>query len=246
MAPWFEDEAFWEMLYPLLFNEGMLKRSEDEAAKILNLVSIKGKSVLDLCCGPGRMSLALAGRGYQVTGVDRTPFYLDRARRHAEERGLCIEWIEEDMRTFRRPGAFDLILNLLTSFGYFENEGEDQVVLENMFHNLTDGGYCLIDVMGKEILARIFQATTSETLPDGSLLVIRHKISDEWTRLQVEWIHIREGTSKIYQFHHSIYSGRELKDRLLQAGFHHVRLMGDLDGGEYGYGASRLFALAQK
>ncbi|MFB3785058.1 MAG: class I SAM-dependent methyltransferase [bacterium] len=246
MIQWFEDESFWEMLYPMLFNDGILKKSEADAAKIIDLVSPRGKAVLDLCCGPGRMALAFAARGYHVTGVDRTRFYLEQAKRHAEERGVRIEWIEDDMRRFKRPDAFDLVLNMLTSFGYFEDREEDRVVLENIFHSLKAGGYCLIDIMGKEVLARIFQATTSEALPDGSILVMRHKIIDEWTRVETEWIHVRDGSSKIYKFHHALYSGRELKDRLQQVGFRKVRLLGDLDGQEYGYGSARLYALAQK
>ena len=60
------------------------------------------------------------------------------------------------------------------------------------------------------------------------------------------WIVLRGETSTSFRFHHTIYSGQELKERLEGAGFHDVRLYGDLDGGEYGIDATRLVAVARK
>jgi len=61
-----------------------------------------------------------------------------------------------------------------------------------------------------------------------------------------EWILIKDGTAKSFRFHHTIYSGQELKDRLSQVGFQKIRLFGDLDGTEYGPDARRLIAVANK
>ena len=53
-----------------------------------------GKSALDLCCGPGRCSIALAQRGFTVTGVDRTRYLLDKARKRAVAHALVIpNWV---------------------------------------------------------------------------------------------------------------------------------------------------------
>ena len=69
---------------------------------------------------------------------------------------------------------------------------------------------------------------------------------DDWSRIRNEWIFIKEGRAKTFKFHHTIYSGQELKDRLYQVGFKRVKLFGDLDGGEYGANAKRLVAAAWK
>ena len=49
-----------------------------------------------------------------------------------------------------------------------------------------------------------------------------------------------------FRFHHTLYSGQELQDRLEQTGFGEVRLFGNLDGEEYGPEARRLIAVARK
>jgi SAM-dependent methyltransferase len=246
MNEWFEDESFWIETYPTLFTDERFEAAEEEIEKILSLTDFQGRSVLDLCCGPGRHSLVLARRGFTVTGVDRTSFLLEKARERAKASKLEVEWLLEDMRTYVRPGAYDLVLSMFTSFGFFDKKEEDITVLHNIYQSLKVGGVCLIDVVGKERLARRFQPTTSQVTPDGTIFVQRCEIFDEWTRIRNEWILIRDGTAKSFRFHHTIYSGQELKDRLSQVGFQKIRLFGDLDGTEYGPDARRLIAVADK
>jgi SAM-dependent methyltransferase len=243
---WFDDEYFWKDLYSFMFPPQRFKDATDVVKKMLALARPRGRAALDLCCGPGRCSIALAKRRFSVTGVDRTKFLLDKARARARRAGLRIEWVRQDMRDFVRPEAFDLALSMFTSFGYFDDKDEDAVVLHNIFQGLRLGGVLVMELAGKESLARIFQPTTSQTLPDGTQLVQRHQIFDDWTRVRNEWTLVRKGRAKSFRFHHTIYSGQELRDRLEAAGFREVRLYGDLDGGEYGIDASRLVVVARK
>jgi SAM-dependent methyltransferase len=243
---WFDDDSFWEELYPFLFPEQRFTSTPDQIEKVLVLTKPVGNTALDLCCGPGRCSIALAQAGFRVTGVDRTKFLLDKARAKARTSKTRIEWIQMDMRDFVRADAFNLVLSMFTSFGYFDNKDEDLQVLHNILTSLIPGGVCLVEVMGKELIAKIFQPTTSEVLPDGSKLVQRHEIFDDWTRIRNEWILIRKGKAKSFHFHHTVYSGQELKDRMLQAGFADVKLYGNLDGDDYGINAQRLIVVARK
>jgi SAM-dependent methyltransferase len=243
---WFDDDAFWVDLYPFMFPEQRFAAAPADADKLVRLASPHGKAVLDLCCGPGRFSIALAAKGFVVTGVDRTAFLLEQARARAAAAGATIEWIQADMRNFVRPAAFDVVISMFTSFGYFDDKQDDLRVLRNILTNLKPGGACVIDVMGKERVARGFQATTSESLADGTLLVERHEIFDDWTRIRNESTLIRDGRAKTFTFHHTLYSGQELRDRLEWAGFPDVRLYGNLDGDDYGPAAPRLIAVARK
>ena len=243
---WYEDESFWKATYPFLFSEARFEAAETHVENILNLVGLDSGDVLDLCCGPGRVSVPMAGRGFRVTAVDRSPFLLAEGRKRAAQRNLVIEWVEKDMREFERPEAFDLVLNLNTSFGYFDAKDEDVGVLRKIFASLKPGGRLVMDLMGKEKLARIFQPTVSEKLEDGTLLVQRHEIFDEWTRIRNEWIIINGPEVRTFEFHHTIYSGQELKDRLLAAGFGDVRLCGSFEGEEYGRESGRFVAVAAK
>src|SRR6266404_5708320 len=137
---WFEDEEFWRDFYPFIFSPDRLAAAGEQVGQILALTGFSGHSVMDLCCGPARHSIAFAQRGFEVTGVDRSPFLLDRARDRASEAAVLVEFVMEDMRRFRRPAAFDLACNLFTSFGYFDHEDEDLQVLRNVHESLKPGG----------------------------------------------------------------------------------------------------------
>jgi SAM-dependent methyltransferase len=243
---WFDDDSFWRDLYPFMFPETRFAEAVEQVEKALELTSPRGKSALDLCCGPGRCSIALARRGYSVTGVDRTKYLLDKARARARAEKVKVRWVQMDMRDFVRPNAFDLALSMFTSFGFFDDKREDVAVLENVLASLHPGGAFLIDVMGKERLAAILQRTSSSVLPDGARLVECREILDDWTRIRNEWILIRKGRAKSYRFDLTIYSGQEMRDRMEQVGFVDVRLYGGWDGEEYGPGAQRLIAVGRK
>ena len=248
MAEWFEDESLWTELYPVMFPEERIRLGEDEVAKVLALAGPaepQGRAALDLCCGPGRHAVALARRGLRVTGVDRTRFLLDRARDRARLAGVAVEFVEADMRDFRRPAAFDLAISLFTSFGYFADRADDVTVLRNVRESLRTHGALVIDVVGKEWLARHFQPTRTTDFADGAVLVDRCRVVEDWTRVENEWILVRDGRARTFRLRLNVYSGQELRERLLQAGFARVDLYGNLDGAPYDREASRLVAVAR-
>ena len=246
MAEWFEDEAFWESLFLFIFPPERLAAAGDEIGRLLELLDFEGRDVLDLCCGPGRHAVELARRGYRVTGVDRSPFLLARAEALAAAEKVHVDWIRSDMREFARPQSFDLAINMFTSFGYFDRRDDDAVVLRNLHASLREGGRLVIDMIGKEHLAEIFQPVTVEEAADGSLLVQRHEIFDDWERIRNEWLLIRDGAATSFRFHHTLYSAQELKISLAAAGFDEIRAYGDLDGSDYGLGSERLVVVARR
>ena len=243
---WFDDDALWQRLKPMMFSKERCGDAAEALPKALKLVQPAGKDVLDLCCGPGRWAIPLAQDGFRVTGVDRTKRFLDQARADAKRAGVRIEWVQQDMRDFVRPAAFDLALSMFTSFGYFDDKGEDLVVLRSLFTSLRPGGALLMEMAGKEILARFFQPTTSTALPDGTVWFERHEAIDGWSRMRNEWTFVKAGKVQTWRFHLTIYSGQELRDRLEQAGFTDVQLFGSFDATAYNQNAQRLLAVARK
>jgi len=243
---WFDNDSFWRELYSFLFSDERFAAATEQVAQALALTKPPGKTVLDLCCGPGRCSIALAKRGFRVTGVDRTKFLLNKARAKARAARVKIEWVREDMRDFVRPDSFALALSMFTSFGYFEDRQEDLAVLRNVFHSLQPGGVLLIELLGKERLAKVFQPTSSTFLPDGNLLVERREVFDDWTRIRNEWLLIQGHRVKRFRFQNNVYSGLELRDRLELTGFVNVQLYSSLAGEPYGPNAERLVAVARK
>lgn len=243
---WFEDDDFWREFYPAMFPPERFAAAEEQATRIIDLTGFTGRTVLDLCCGPGRHAVGFAQRGFQVTGVDRSKFLLERARERAHDANIEIEWVEQDMRLFQRSDAFDLACSLFTSFGYFQDESDNLRVLRNVHESLAGGGVFVVDVVSKEKVARAWQNAFYTRLEDGSLLLQRPEVCADWTRIRNEWVLVKEDRAKSFIFEHTIYSGRELKELLINAGFAQVTLYGDLEGNPYGLDAKRLIAIARK
>jgi hypothetical protein len=123
---------------------------------------------------------------------------------------------------------------------------DNQAVLENVFVSLKHGGAFVLETMGKEILARIFEATGSTEIDGVGLSVQRRRAIDDWSRMENEWILIRDGEMKTFRLRHWIYSGREMRQLLESVGFGSVSMYGDLEGMPYGPQAQRLVAVARK
>jgi len=246
MNTWHEDNQFWQVAGEVMFTEKSWNSAPQDVDSILTLLIVEPPAaVLDMCCGPGRHSLELAQRGFQVTGVDRTATYLETARAKAADRGLEVNFVLEDMRTFQRHEEYDFAINLFTSFGYFENQADNQLVLKNIFLSLRPGGRLLMEMMGREVLARIFLERTWDEV--GNILFLQeHRVIEDWRRLENRWIMVLEDKRYEYKLIHWIYSASELEDMLIQAGFSQVKFFGDIAGNPYDQNARRLVAVAQK
>ena len=246
MKAWHEQDAFWEKWAPFIFQGHRWEDTPDEVTNIISLLGIgPGASILDLCCGPGRHSLELARRGFSVTGVDRTGAYLEEARKQAEVEVLTVEFVQDDMRSFCRPGTFDAAINMFTSFGYFEGVEDDRQVITNMHRSLKNGGVLLIDIMGKEVLARIFRQRNWRQLNDITVLQ-EHRVCRDWSWIENRWIMIKDGKREEYTVSHRIYSAVELATLLSSCGFAAVHVYGDLSGAPYDNQAKRLVVVAHK
>ena len=243
---WYERDDFWKLLAPALFTSERMLSAKEEVEHLLSLLALQaGAGICDLCCGVGRHSLELAQRGFSVTGVDRTELYLQEARKKAEAKGLQIRFVQEDMRKFCEANAFDAVINVFTSFGYFEEAADDKRVLENVYTSLKDGGKLLIDIMGKEVLARIFQEKRWVE-EDGVIVLEEAKLSEDWSSLESRWIIIRDGRQDEYRIRLRLYSASELSELLKGCGFGQVNVYGDLSGLPYDLAAKRLVLVAHK
>ncbi len=243
---WFENEKLWKKIQPVIFGKERIGMAVTDIEQILSMTKIKaGAPVLDLCCGIGRHSLELARRGYRVTAVDRTRVYLNQARKQALKKGLQIEFIREDMRRFCRPRSFDCIINLYTSFGYFENPRDDQRVLGKVYRSLRNGGTFVLEMMSKEILARIFVERDWQE-HEGVILLAERKVCDNWSRISNRWIVITKKDRYELTFTHRIYSAAELCGLFDRAGFRSVRVFGDFSGALYDHKAQRLVVTGKK
>jgi len=246
MSDWYNDDAFWETFQSYMFTPERIEFARVEVDGMTGLLGIQsGAKILDLCCGAGRHSIEFARRGFDVTGVDRTRAYLDKARSIAATERLSIAFVEADMREFVRPDTFDAAINFFTAFGYFDDPADDLKVARNLCTSLKSGGRLLLDVNGKETLAAKFRARDWSRRGDAIVLEER-RLLDGWKRIESKWTWIRGDERRESTLTLRLYSGAELESILREAGFAKVELYGRLKGTPYDETADRLIAIATR
>jgi len=248
MESWFERDRFWDEFSPVLFGPRRWEAVPQGVDHLLERLGNPpaGARILDLCCGPGRYALELTRRGYAVTGVDRTRRYLDEARKRADDESLKVELVQEDMRRFVRPSAFDVAISIFTSFGYFEDQADDLQVARNLRLSLRPGGKLVIDVMGKEAIARNYTERDWYWVDKENdvLMLEERNLRPGWSWMESEWTLIAGNQKHRGTIALRLYSGAELVALLREAGFAAVDLFGAMDGAPYDHAAKRLIAVA--
>jgi SAM-dependent methyltransferase len=247
MTPWHENDALWAELFPLLDSEVFRKDASGQAQQAAALLKVvPGTHLLDLGCGPGRHSVALARLGYRGTGVDRNTTYLARAKERASEAAVQPEFVQDSMIRFRREAVFDGAINLFSSFGYFENRVDDLQVMRNLCSSLKPGARAVVDLAGKEFLAGHYSTKDWHALDGGRFWLESREVLPGWEKLRVQWVFVGGGEQRDFVLEIRIYSGVELREVMLQAGFAEVELLGGLDGRPYDREAARLVAVGRK
>lgn len=243
---WYNQDKFWELFEPVLFNEQRQANTKVEIEDVSNLLMIKkGERILDLCCGTGRHCLELARQGFDVVGVDRTASFIEKAKQNAQKGNLAVDFVVGDMKEFCKPNSFDIVMNLFGSFGYFEDVNDDRQVVRNMYATLRPGGRFLIETMGKEIAAREFRERNWSEHGDAFILAERKPIQN-WSRIHTRWIIIKGSQRLEHTVSVRSYSAVELSSLLSDQGFVNVRVYGDLGGRDYDHEAKRLVVIGTK
>ena len=154
---WFENENFWLNYGPIMFDEQHWAEAHGIAEKCIELAGLgEGASCLDVCCGPGRISVELALLGMKVTGVDITQPFLDAARETAEDEEVEITLINQDMRKFKSSRKFDMALNVYNSFGYCDSISDDTKILKQVYASLKKGGTFVLECISRETAVKYF------------------------------------------------------------------------------------------
>ena len=120
---------------------------------LIKQLHLKGtEKILDLACGFGRHSLEFARRGYDVTGIDITPAYIDYANEQAKKENLNAKFICQDIRTITFDKEFDVVLNMADgAIGYLEDDGENHKIFSVIAKALKNGGKHFMDIINGSV-----------------------------------------------------------------------------------------------
>lgn len=224
-------------------------RDESEAERLVELI-VKhlnlnpSSSVLDMACGAGRHAISFAKRGFEVTAIDLSERLISEADKSAEAAGVKIKFILSDILKFNTKIQFNLVVNLFTSIGYFEEDHEDFEVIKKAYTSLTDSGYFVIDYFNKNYLVKNLLPTT--VFSENGVKIIQNR-SFERNRVIKKIRIVNEIGTKEYFESVRLYSNEEMLNYLKNAGFRVVSQFGDYFGNNYDSETSpRLIIFAEK
>lgn len=224
-------------------------RNEKEAGQLVrlildNITHEPGASILDLACGAGRHSILFAKKGYKVTAVDLSETLLKIAVEHAKDLDLDIHFFRSDIRKLKLDHEFDIVMNLFTSFGYFDNDLENINVIKKAADLLKTKGTFVLDYINKCYIENNLIKESEEEV-SGGVLIQRRWIENE--RVLKNITIKKNGSVKHYSESVRLFSFDELVNIFEDNGLVIKKTFGDFKGSKYDRLESpRLILFAEK
>jgi SAM-dependent methyltransferase len=267
---WFTDPSFWEEMFDFIFPPEHLALGEEIAAHAAEVAAVRPPArLLDLGCGPGRVAVPLARRGFRVVGVDAIAGYLAHARAAAAAAGVAIDLRHGDVAEVTFDAEFDAVLCLFTSFGYFADPAKDAAVLRAASRALVRGGRFVLETAHRDGVVRKHGVREMER-PDGRRFREDQRFDPVTGVLHARWTVRYPGPAprgdpvaasprgvpltppggapapreRTYETRMRPYTATELDAMLRAAGFREVRFQRDLWGGEPSLDAYEIVAVA--
>lgn len=141
---------------------------------IIKEKKIAGRDVLDLGCGTGEIAIRLKKNGYNVLGVDISDEMLAIAGEKIENMGLDIPLAIHDMRKFKLPVGFDIILSLFDTVNYLSSVNELEKTFKAVYSHFDQNGIYIFDIVTENMMEEMF--------PGGIFVDDREEMTLIWAR----------------------------------------------------------------
>lgn len=177
---WFDTE-FYHLLY--------CHRDMSEAKSFIALLKQtlqlpNGSKVLDVACGKGRHAITLNKLGFDVTGIDLSANSIAEAKKQENETLHFAAW---DMRNTYSKNNFDIVVNLFSSFGYFDDDADDSNAIKAMSNSLKPGGILILDYINTQFA--ITQMKPREIINRNEIQFhIQKKVEAGFIKKRIEFI----------------------------------------------------------
>lgn len=220
--------------------------TEDEIEFIWDLLELEpGMIILDLCCGQGRHARRFSDLGCQVVGLDSSRYLLDEAKKSIDDKNVGL--IEGDMRQIPLKNVADAVVSLFTSFGFFDELGNRQVVSE-IARVLKPGGKLLIDYWNPHTVAQLDGMRNWWWIDDETLILLEASYHAGLCIIDDHRVTVDLKTGEIEQSvnHVRFYFPTELEKMLNEVGLEVVEMYGDFDGELFDLYSRRFITVAKR
>ncbi|SDH09468.1 Methyltransferase domain-containing protein [Alteribacillus persepolensis] len=227
MKAWFE-EHFQED-YLRIYDHRDEEKAASELSQIMSYLPLEaGMKAIDLCCGNGRHARWLARKGLHVTGVDLSPALLKKAIDLTSN--LPVQYQRSDIRDVPLLSEYDVAFNLFTSFGYFTDDAENELVFTRATEALRSGGWFCFDYLNPSYV-RNHLVPEDESVKDGLHITQKREMSPDFVYKKIT---IQENDMKReYQERVKLYEQPQLMEMLKRNQFDVLHVFGDYDASRY-------------
>jgi SAM-dependent methyltransferase len=207
----------------------------------------KGSAVLDVGCGLGQHALEFARRGCLVVALDLALPMITRAAEDAQQEGLRINFLHKDIRDIGFEGTFDAVVCVGTTFGFFDDE-QNREVLGRLANALKPGGRLLLEVVNRDHVLTS-QPNLQWFEGDGCVVMEESDFNYYSSRISVKRTMMREdGRQTESEYSIRLYALHELGQMMQQVGFRVKEVSGQqaTRGVFFGAHSNRIILLAER
>lgn len=211
-----------------------------------NVLQLPTKAhLLDLGCGYGRHAIPLSETGFCVTGLDRSSELLQEAITRQKKAKSHVSFIRGDVRHIPFQHPFDAIISMFSSFGYFDDENENFLVLQNVANALKTDGLFFIETANRDFI--IAHNPPVQVYRPPNMTLIEERTFDSLTSQSiVDMTIIQNGKETHLQHIIRLYTATEMDMLLASVGLQTIGIWGDYHGSEFSTDTPNLIILAQK
>lgn len=240
--PWYR--KWFDERYLVLYRHRDTQDAEKQFRLIYDVLKpAKSSFVLDLGCGEGRHTVFFKDAGFRVVGIDLSKTLIESGR----EKYPRLDLVVGDMRRLPvLPGRFDLVLSLFTSFGYFENDDENQQVVCSIFCALKPGGVFWIDFLNAVQVESSLVPDSLSRGPGGIELQEKRRVTGGRIVKDIYFKDKKNGDASHYRESVRLFSRLELEAMLERSGFRVEGCFGDYGGAAWTENSERTILFARK
>ena len=241
---WWQEffKSSWKEIQQLVRTPEQTQKEADFIEAVLDVVP--PARMVDIPCGDGRLAVELAARGYRVTGVDLSRYFLKRAEKRANARGVEVAFHRGDMRMISWEDTHQAAFCMWGSFGYFDARG-DADFIGAVSRSLRKGGSFLLDIHVAETLFPRYRESSWSRV--GEFIILEKRSYEHTTsRIEVDWTFIHEARRSTQHSSIRIYTYREILNLLRKYQFGDFRAFGSLAREPFELGSPRCLLAAVK
>ncbi len=239
---WF-GEWFDSPYYHILYRNRDYTEAQNFIDKIAGYLRLTPEDqILDLACGKGRHSIYLNEKGYNVIGVDLSQQNIAHANQYSNER---LKFYRHDMRQIFRENIFDYVLNMFTSFGYFDKHDENQSAITAIAKGLKSEGCLLLDFLNPYKVIHNLVPEEVKEIGGVEFHITKHLSSDNYIVKDIRL----DDQGKSYHYQERVKAIRRLEflDFFKTAGLELIEVFGDYQLNPYDCDASdRMIFIVKK